>query len=139
VFAEHRRHGLLASPKLPVSPLDQPGDAPRALYIYYRVPACHAEELSGSVLAMQAHLREAFPGLRASLMQRVDEAGRSGQVGDDATWMEVYEHPDGVSPACEQALEQAVSALPKLATGARHVEVFVPLMSPGQGSDSLLR
>lgn len=88
---------------------------------------------------MQALLREAFPGLRASVMQRADEAGGAGSADGNATWMEVYEHPEGISPSCEQALLEAASSLPELTAGPRHVEVFAPLMGPVEGSNSLLR
>ncbi|MFT3856912.1 MAG: DUF4936 family protein [Aquabacterium sp.] len=94
----------------------------RALYVYYRVPAAQAVAARVAIDAMQSTLRQLYPGLHARLMSREDA---SGMVPLEATWMEVYEHPQGVSRACELRLETLASALPDGVIGSRHVEVFV--------------
>jgi hypothetical protein len=47
--------------------------------------------------------------------------------------MEVYEHPQGVGPACMTRLSQLASALPSGLMGARHVETFYPLAAGPAG------
>jgi len=59
-------------------------------------------------------------------MCRADEATPL----DEATWMEVYEHPEGVSASCEAQLAWLSQALPAGLTGPRHTEIFCPLV-PG--------
>jgi hypothetical protein len=95
----------------------------RALYVYYRVQAGQEAAARAVIDTMQATLKPFQPGLRARLMGRVEAAAES-------TWMEVYEHPDGVSPACEAMLDHLASALPDGLFGPRHVEVFSPVGAP---------
>lgn len=96
----------------------------RALYVYYRVRAGQEVPAQAAIETMQATLRPLQPGLQTRLMCRVGDAG----AGSDATWMEVYEHPDGVSHACEAMLQTLASALPgEWFASQRHVEVFAPL------------
>jgi hypothetical protein len=98
----------------------------RSLYVYYRVP--HGQETAArtAIETMQATLRDAQPGLLTRLMCRADEAGHA----PEATWMEVYEHPEGVSQACETQLVALAQALPPGLIGPRHTEIFCPLV-PG--------
>jgi Domain of unknown function (DUF4936) len=105
------------SETLPTSPASG-----RALYVYYRVPMGSQAEAQALVCAMQARLTAAHPGLRANLLARADEAQAS-----EPTWMEVYEHPDGISQECEAQLADMVATLPVGLIGPRHTEVFCEL------------
>lgn len=96
----------------------------RSLYVYYRVHAGQEAAARAAIEIMQATLRPLQSGLCTRLMRRVDEA--DGAV--DATWMEVYEHPEGVSHACEAMLQTLASALPDGLFGPRHVEIFSPVV-----------
>ena len=99
----------------------------RSLYVYYRVPPGQETAAQTAIETMQATLRDCQPGLLTRLMCRADEAGKA----QDATWMEVYEHPEGgISQACEMHLESLAQALPPGLIGPRHIEIFCPLV-PG--------
>ena len=104
-------------------------DAPRSLFVYYRVPVHQQDAARRAVEAIHAQLSKAYPGLMARLMCRADE-----EVGAEAsTWMEVYEHPSGISQACEQSLAALVAALPPDLIGSRHTEVFCPMAASPLG------
>jgi hypothetical protein len=92
----------------------------RTLFIYYRVASSQAVAARPAVEALQARLREALPGLQTQLMRRPEE--KDGQQ----TWMEIYSHPQGVSPQAQDQIEAAARELRGLGPGPRHVEVFVP-------------
>ncbi|HEX5312341.1 DUF4936 family protein [Aquabacterium sp.] len=104
-------------------------DAPRSLFVYYRVPVPLQDAARRAVDAIHAQLREAYPGLNARLMQRADTATDA----QAHTWMEVYEHPSGISQACEQSLAALVKALPPDLIGPRHTEVFCPMAASPRG------
>lgn len=91
--------------------------------MYYRVPSAHAAGARQAIALIQQRLQGEHPGLVARLMQRTD----SPKDGDEATWMEVYEHPEGVSAVCEARLRELACTLPDGLIGARHVETFCPL------------
>lgn len=105
-------------------------DMPRSLYVYYRVPLEQQAAVQSAVEAIQVQLQRAHPGLSARLMRRADEAVDAEQ----ATWMEVYEHPDGVSIACEQSLKALMQSLPPALMGARHTEVFCQMAGRSVGA-----
>jgi hypothetical protein len=110
-----------------------PAPAPtgRALYVYYRVLPGQERVARTAIETMQATLRPLQTGLSARLMCRAE--GKAAMTDDEAvepTWMEVYEHLDGVSPACEAMLATLASALPDGVFGPRHVEIFVPVGAP---------
>jgi hypothetical protein len=105
-------------------------DAPRSLYVYYRVPLQHIAQAKALIEAMQCQLKADYPGLRAQIMSRVDQSLNL----TEATWMEVYEHSQGVSVACEQSLAMLVKGLPEAMLGARHMEVFSPLAGSPPGA-----
>ena len=91
------------------------------LYIYYQVGADTAAMLLPRVMAMQSRLA-AEHGLVPQLKRRphADEAGRQ-------TWMEVY---PAAADDFAARVEAAVSDAGLLgATGPRHGEVFVDLMT----------
>lgn len=96
---------------------------PRSLFVYYRVPPAHVAGARQAIELIQQGLQGEHPGLITRLMQRTD----SSDGGQEATWMEVYEHPDGVSAECEARLRELASTLPHGLIGARHVEAFCPL------------
>lgn len=106
--------------------------SPRALFVYYRVAHTDSAEAFRRISALQQTLMQRLPGLQARLWQRADAAG--SQVSEQ-TWMEVYEHPDGVDALCEQLLAEQVGALPCGLIGTRHVEAFVPMGAWGAGRD----
>lgn len=95
----------------------------RSLYVYYRVANDQRAAAFKAITEMQACLRQQHPGLRVTLMQRADMQGGDPHV----TWMEVYDHPEGVNQACEASLQALVAALPGGLIGERHVETFCPL------------
>jgi hypothetical protein len=95
----------------------------RALYVYYRVPQGQVDEAHARVRALQASLSVEWPGLRARLLCRADDPSKLAEP----TWMETYEHADGVSAACEARLAKLVAELPPGLIGARHTEVFCEL------------
>lgn len=97
---------------------------PRALFIYYRVPQAHRADAFEAITAVQQSLMRRLPGVQARLWCRSDE-----QVADalEQTWMEVYEHPEGVDALCEQVLRELLQSLPAGLIGPRHTEAFVPL------------
>jgi hypothetical protein len=96
-------------------PLDQ-----RALFVYYHVNQTRSADAFVHVSRLQQQLRERVPGLQARLMRRSDEDPTS----TEQTWMEVYEHADGIDVLSEQMLHELVSALPAGLIGPRHQESF---------------
>jgi hypothetical protein len=107
---------------LHINLIDMEAQAPvstLALFIYYKVDHSHAQVLEQAARQMQAALMQSHEGLVARLWVRAD-------VHDaQQTWMESYEHPQGVSEALAALIEQAAQDLPPGAIGARHVEMFV--------------
>ena len=73
-------------------------------------------------LVYQARLRESHPGLDARLLRR--PGGPDGQV----TLMETYAMPGGVSEAVQARIDEAATCLAAWLRGARHTEVFEPLV-----------
>lgn len=99
------------------------GSPPRSLYVYYRVARPQWAAARDAVSGMQRRLQSEHPGLVAGLMQRADEAdGR-----EETTWMEVYQHPQGISASCEARLSALADALVPGLIGTRHTEAFCPL------------
>ena len=97
---------------------------PRALFIYYRVPQAHRADAFEAITAAQQTLMRRLPGVQARLWCRSDEQATDAL---EQTWMEVYEHPEGVDTLCEQELQALLQALPAGLIGPRHTEAFVPL------------
>ncbi|NBD20063.1 DUF4936 family protein [Aquabacterium fontiphilum] len=91
-----------------------------ALFVYYRVPAAHQQAWLEAVQAMQHGMRARWPGLVARLMRRSDDV----KADAPATWMEVYEHPEGIGGAFEADLLAEVDRLPLQWIGERHIERF---------------
>ncbi len=89
------------------------------LFIYYRVPEGHADQLAARVHAMQAGLAASF-GVAGQLKRRPDSA--DGQQ----TWMEIYL---ATGPGFDADLAAAVqaAALTELIDGTRHTEVFTDI------------
>lgn len=94
----------------------------RELYVYYRVPQTATASAQAEVSALQQRLAHALPGLQARLLQRSD-----GPPAADATWMETYCHPDGLSAAALAHIVAATADLPTARAGERHLERFAPL------------
>lgn len=94
----------------------------RELFIYWRTPAADRPAAQAAVLAMQARLCQAHPGLQARLYVRQDDEPAG------STLMETYSHGDGIGPGLQQTICQAADAQLRLwCRGARHVEVFQPV------------
>lgn len=91
-----------------------------ALFVYYRVPAAQQQAWLEAVQGMQRGMRARWPGLVARLMQRSDNV----KADTPATWMEVYEHPEGIGGALEADLLAQVNRLPLQWIGERHTERF---------------
>jgi len=89
-----------------------------ALFIYYKVDPGHAAAFEEAVRRMQADLQRTHEGLHGRLWIRAD-AQASVQ-----TWMETYEHPDGVGALTATLIELAAQDLPPGQIGTRHVEMF---------------
>lgn len=90
------------------------------LFVYYKLPVTEHAQWLGRVRDFQQAVVHAWAGMTVELMQR-PEASPEGLE----TWMEVYRHPQGVSPemmASVAALAQTHGLPPK-----RAAELFVPL------------
>lgn len=109
--------------------MSEPAASGYALYVYYKVPCACLDAARVAVQAMQAQAQQAFPGLRAGLLQRVDAPL---QATDPITWMETYEHPAGLDASLEAWLAPRVQALPFEPVGGRHAERFCALAVPPQ-------
>lgn len=89
------------------------------LFIYYRVPAAHAEKMQKKVMAMQAVLHEQWPV--ATALKRRPELKDGFE-----TWMEIYSQiPEDFPAALESAVHDA--DLLTLTEGGRHVETFIDI------------
>lgn len=97
----------------------------RELFIYYRAKAGDAQALSAAVLAAQARLQSAWPGLQARLLRRPDPRD------EQHTWMETYAlAPHGIDDTLAQQIDaQLGAALAPWIVGPRHTESFEPCAS----------
>jgi hypothetical protein len=102
-----------------------------AVYVYYRVPAGREAAVRERVMALFSALALVQPGLQTRLLHKVEPTA-DDEASADATWMEVYEHPQGVSTACQQRMKDVAMALLADQTGPRHIELFA-LVSTGGG------
>ena len=102
-----------------------PAGNPASLFIYFKLTASQAPQALQRLAAMQDRLRALHPGLSARLMARSD-----GQDVAQPTWMEIYEHPQGLSDAFLADLQAAVRALPAGLIAPRHTETFAELHLP---------
>jgi hypothetical protein len=92
------------------------------LYIYYRVPGAHAQQLQTRVNAMQADLRSKH-NIAAALKRRPPQTKNSPAEALD-TWMEVYlAVPDDFENTLQRAFDLAAYAA--LIDGTRHIEYFL--------------
>jgi hypothetical protein len=97
----------------------------RELFIYYRAKVDDAEALSAAVLAAQAQVQSACPGLQARLLRRPDSRD------EHHTWMETYAFaPHGIDDTLARQIEARLGAvLAPWIVGPRHCERFVPCAS----------
>jgi len=102
-------------------------DTPASLFIYFKLTSALAPRARQELGAMQARLRARHPGLTARLLARTDEPL---SAESELTWMEVYEHPHGLSHAFLADLHAAVQALPAGLIGPRHTESFAECRPP---------
>lgn len=103
--------------------------ASASLFIYFRLASAQAAQARPLLLAMQASLKARHPGLMVRLLARTDE-----QHCAEQTWMETYEHPQGLSPTFQADLRAAVQALPPGLIGARHAESFSEFHTPADST-----
>jgi len=104
-------------------------DAPRSVYVYYRVAPERTLDAQDGVKRLFQSLSAACPGLTTRLMCKAQGA----EVEGDVTWMEVYEHPQGVSAEWQSLMQEQAHQLLAHQTGPRHVEVFTPMPGFGPG------
>lgn len=95
-----------------------------SLFVYFKLAGAAPDDLLATLSAMQARLRQRHPGLCTRLMARTDDV-RGAEVAP--TWMEVYEHPDGLDAAFLDDLLTEASRLAPGLTGPRHTESFTEL------------
>jgi len=89
------------------------------LFIYYRVPAAHAEKMQKKVMAMQAALHERWPV--AVALKRRPELKDGFE-----TLMEIYSQiPEDFTAALESAVHDA--DLLAFTEGVRHTETFIDI------------
>lgn len=94
----------------------------RELFIYWKTAAATAESAEREALTWQDELRQAFPGLHASLYRRADESPAASAT---ITLMETY-----AGAAMDGGLERRIAdegdaRLGRWLTGPRKVETFV--------------
>jgi hypothetical protein len=91
------------------------------VFVYYRIRAADAATAIAAVVAFQASLHAAIPGLTGRLSRRLDDGS------DLVTLMETYVHADGLTADWQRDIERrAKEQLAAWIVGERHVEVFVP-------------
>jgi hypothetical protein len=92
----------------------------KTLYVYYKVPVAEHAALRPKVESFQERVRQAWPGLAANLLQRPEPSAEGME-----TWMEIYQHPAGVSEAAMAAIAQL--AIDMGLPAKRAAEIFIPL------------
>jgi Domain of unknown function (DUF4936) len=92
----------------------------KSLYVYYKVPVAEHAALRPKVESFQERVRQAWPGLVANLLQRPEPSAEGME-----TWMEIYQHPAGVSDAAMAAIAQL--AIDMGLPAKRAAEIFIPL------------
>jgi hypothetical protein len=92
----------------------------QSLFVYYKIVASEHSDWLGRVRAFEQQIRTSWPGLQIELMQR-PEVSSDGQE----TWMEIYRHPQGVTPVITESITQLArqAGLP----AKRASEFFIPL------------
>jgi len=90
------------------------------LYVYYKLPPSYHTRLKDGIIRLQKEIEKFDTSLQFEVLQR-PEIGSDG----NETWMEVYHHPEGITPAMIQQIHQiALSCgLPE----QRKNELFIPL------------
>lgn len=100
----------------------------RSLYIYYRVDASQSMVMQAAITQMQQTLRQAMPGLAASLHQRAPSNDTP------MTWMEIYQFNGHANTQAWQKLTEHLQAqvtqLPAGIDGERHLEWFDRISRP---------
>lgn len=96
--------------------------APFECYVYWRLRAETLPAAARAMAAFQEQLRARHPGLQARLLSKMD----SGDA--EATLMEVYTLPGGVSSTLDQAVaDEGGRVAAPWCLGQRHIERFSPL------------
>lgn len=91
----------------------------RQLYLYWKTRTPEAARPAAA--QFQQQLCQRWPGLQAELLARAET------TEGPSTLMEIYRHPEGISPAQQADIESAGhAALQAWLAGPRIVEVFVP-------------
>lgn len=89
--------------------------------MYYRIGRADVSAARQQVEAVFDVLTQGHAGLHARLLRRAQPD--EGQE----TWMEVYTHPEGITPGRLAAIESATHEVPRARVGSRHLEAFEPL------------
>ncbi len=92
----------------------------KTLYVYYKVPVTEHAALRPKVESFQERVRQTWPGLVATLLQRPEPSAEHVE-----TWMEIYQHPAGVSGETMASIAQL--AIDMGLPAKRAAEVFIPL------------
>jgi Domain of unknown function (DUF4936) len=92
----------------------------KTLYVYYKVPVAEHAALRPKVEGFQERVRQNWPGLAADLLQRPEPS-----VEGMETWMEIYQHPSGVSDVAMASIAQL--AIDMGLPAKRAAEIFIPL------------
>jgi hypothetical protein len=89
------------------------------LYVYFKVPLAEHDAWVPRARDFQTALLKVWPGLQAELLQRPEASGGK------ETWMEVYNHPMGITSEIQAFIEHGaeVARMPM----PRHTERFIPL------------
>ena len=90
------------------------------LFVYYKLPLQEHAQWVQRVHDFQDAVVQAWPGMVLELLQRPEPSPEGLE-----TWMEVYRHPQGVSP--EMMASVAALALAHGLPPKRAAELFVPL------------
>ena len=98
----------------------------RELFIYYRVHLQAVPAAKAAVDAMQARLRQRYPGLSTRLLCRAEP-----DTAPTQTWMETYAidpmtHPAGITVELQAEIDTEARELVAWIDGPRHTEVFRP-------------
>lgn len=93
------------------------------LFVYYKLPSSSEAQWPERVALVHRRLCAEWAGLQARLMRRHDERRSDGCT----TWMEVFEHPEGVGPEVQRSVIETLSGLDAMRSGGMHVECFTPV------------
>jgi Domain of unknown function (DUF4936) len=92
----------------------------KSLFVYYKVPMDQHAALRPVAQAFQQRVQQQWPLLRCELLQRPQATPEGIE-----TWMEVYQHPQGVSDDMMAGIDRLAQEMGLPAK--RAAEIFTPL------------